>query len=125
MVMRIVVPEARSAGALADRLAMTYGRERISFFGDRSEIAVQVAGESDGAVFGVLESVERWLHQAGLASAEMWLGEHKYRLASWSPEGHPRLRTRARVVPRVRRQRRAASRRPLAVSPRAAEALVQ
>lgn len=124
MVMRIVVPAAGSAGALADRLRTTYGRERVSLSGDRPEIAVQVESESDGAVIGVLESVERWLHQVGLVSAEIWLGEHKYRLASWSPEGHVHLRARVRVVPRVRQRRRASSQRSAAVSRRAAEALV-
>ena len=124
MVMRIVVPDVGNASALADRLSMTYGRERVSFSRDRRDIAVRVDNEADGAVIVVLESVERWLHQAGLTSAEMWLGEHKYRLASWSPEGHVQLRARARVVPRVRGQRRASSRRPLAVSRRATEALV-
>jgi hypothetical protein len=98
---RIVVPAAGSASALADRLSTTYGTERISFFSDRAEIAVRVASESDGAVIGIVESVERWLDHAGLASAEMWLGEHLYRLACWVPEGRDALNARARARARA------------------------
>lgn len=118
MEMRIVVPTAGNCGALADRLAAAYGTERISFSGDRPEIEVHVAGESDRTVIGVLESVERWLDQAGLASAEMWLGEHLYRLARWAPAGQTRLHAGARpragastVLPRPVRVRRPTSRR--------------
>ena len=98
MEMRIVVPAAGSASALADRLSTTYGTERISFFSDRAEIAVRVASASDGAVIGIVESVERWLDYAGLTSAEMWLGEHLYRLARWVPEGREALNARARAT---------------------------
>ena len=119
MEMRIVVPAAGSASALADRLGTTYGTERISFSGDRPEIAVQVASESDGAVIGIVESVERWLDQTGLASAEMWLGEHLYRLACWVPEGRSAVHARARasvVQPKTSRTpapRRAVARRAI------------
>lgn len=119
MEMRIVVPAAGSASALADRLSTTYGTERISYFSDRQEIAVRVASESDGAVIGIVESVERWLDQTGLASAEMWLGEHLYRLACWVPEGQAAEHARARasvVQPtalRGRKPRRAVARRAL------------
>lgn len=110
MVMRIVVPALGSASALADRLSTTYGTERISLSRDRPEIAVQVADESDGAVIGIVESVERWLDQAGLASAEMWLGEHLYRLACWVTEDSVDLHIRAQTSP-PRQPRRAAARR--------------
>ena len=119
MEMRIVVPAAGSASALADRLCTTYGTERISFFSDRAEIAVRVASESDGAVIGIVESVERWLDQTGLASADMWLGKHQYRLACWVPEGQAaeHVRARASVVQpktvRTHKPRRAVARRSL------------
>lgn len=119
MEMRIVVPAAGSASALADRLSTTYGTERISFYSDRAEIAVRVASESDGAVIGIVESVERWLDQTGLTSADMWLGEHLYRLACWVPEGRAAVHAQARAtvvqreVIRTYKPRRAVVRRPL------------
>lgn len=120
MVMRIVVPAAGSARALADRLGTTYGTERVSISGDRAEIAVQVASASDGAVIRIVTSVERWLAQAGIASAELWLDEHAYRLARWVPAGAPALRVRTRSAPTppsaflARQRRRPAARRALA-----------
>lgn len=101
MEMRIVVPAGGSVSSLAKRLASTYGIERISHGGDRSEVGVQVAGEGDRAVIAVLESVERWLDQVGLPSAEMWLGEHVYRLARWAPETGAGVRLAARTTPRA------------------------
>lgn len=114
--MRIVVPAAGSVGALADRLSATYGTERISLSGDRPEIEVHVASESDRSVIGVLESVERWLDQTGLASAEMWLGEHLYRLARWAPEGRIGLHARTPRKARYSVTHRSTSRRRTWVS---------
>jgi hypothetical protein len=51
--------------------------------GDRPEVDVRVEGESDRTVIGVLETVERWLDQAAVGSAEMWLGKNSYRVARW------------------------------------------
>jgi hypothetical protein len=85
MEMRIVVPDAGGVGALADQLVTAFGRDCVSFRADRPEVAVRVAGESDGTVLGVLDTVERWLDQAGLAAAEMWLGGNSYRLARSVP----------------------------------------
>ncbi len=84
MEMRIVVPEAGSSGALAERLGVVFGTERISLLGDRREVDVRVEGESDHAVLRVLETVERWLDDTAAGSAEMWLGEHSYRIARWA-----------------------------------------
>jgi hypothetical protein len=85
MEMRFVVPRAASASALADRLRLTFGAERISLVGDWSAVDVRVEGESDRTVIRALEIVERWLHQAAVGSAEMWLGKGCYRVASWAP----------------------------------------
>jgi len=85
MEMRIVVPGSSSLNALAERLASDFGSERISLSRTRPEVGVRVAADSERAVLGVLESVERWLDQAGVASAEMWLGGNSYRLARWAP----------------------------------------
>jgi hypothetical protein len=84
MEMRIVVADAGSASALAERLTATFGN-RISLGGDHPEVEVRVEGESDGTVLGVVDAVERWLDQGGLGSAEMWLGERSYRMARWAP----------------------------------------
>ena len=85
MVMRIVVPDAANPGALAERLSVVFGTERVALGGDRGEVAIRVARESDPAVLRVLDAVERWLDQAAVASAEMWLGKHSYRIARRPP----------------------------------------
>jgi hypothetical protein len=36
-------------------------------------------------VIQVLAAVGRWLDQAAVGSAEMWLGDHSYRVARWVP----------------------------------------
>jgi hypothetical protein len=83
MEMRIVVPDAASAGALAERLTLV-GAERISLLGDLQEVDVRVEHDSDRAIVYVLDAVERWL-DASVGSAEMWLGDHSYRFARWVP----------------------------------------
>jgi hypothetical protein len=85
MEMRIVVGEAGSASALAERLVVAFGADRVSLWGDRPEVGVRVEGESDRTVLGVLDTVERWLDHAGFGSAEMWLGQNSYRVARWAP----------------------------------------
>jgi hypothetical protein len=85
MEMRIVVPDASEVHALADQLVTSFGSDRVSLRAARAEVAVRVAGESDRTVLGVLDTVERWLDHAGVAAAEMWLGEHSYRLARSVP----------------------------------------
>jgi hypothetical protein len=85
MEMRIVVPDAGSASALAERLSATLSTACISLWDDRPEVEVRVEAESDRIVLGVLETVDRWLDPAGSGSAEMWLGENSYRVARWAP----------------------------------------
>jgi hypothetical protein len=82
MEMRIVVPETASASALAERLTLVVGAERISLLGDHHEVDVRVEHASDRAIL-LLDAVDRWLEQASVGSAEMWLGDHSYRLARW------------------------------------------
>jgi hypothetical protein len=83
--MRIVVGDAASARALAERLVVALGTDRITLGGDPPEVGVRVEGESDRTVIGVLDTVERWLDHTGLGSADMWLGENSYRVARWVP----------------------------------------
>ena len=85
MEMRIVLPDAASAGALAQRLTVAFGADRISLAGERREVDVLVEQESDPAILRVLDAVERWLDQAAVGSAEMRLGEHSYKVARWVP----------------------------------------
>jgi hypothetical protein len=85
MEMRIVVPDAAGTGALADRLSVVFGTERILRLDDGREVGVRVDGPSDHAVLRVLDTVERWLEDTAAGSAEMWLGEHSYRLSRWAP----------------------------------------
>jgi len=84
MEMRIVVPEAADASALAARLANAFGSERISC-GEHREIDVRIDGENDPAVVRVVDAVEQWFGQARVGTVEMWLGERSYRLAQWVP----------------------------------------
>jgi hypothetical protein len=85
MEMQIVVPDEGAASALAERLSVSFGSERISLAAERPEVDVLVDRESDPAILRVLEVVERWLDQAAVGSAEMRLGEHSYRIARWVP----------------------------------------
>jgi len=84
MEMRIILPEAASASVLAERLTAVFGGERISLWPDWREVDIRVEGESDRAVLRVFDVVEGWLDRAGIGSAEMWLGEHAYKVARWA-----------------------------------------
>jgi hypothetical protein len=85
MEIRIVVPDAARATALAERLTNALGSERISVRGEPAGVDVQIDGEPDPAIVGVLDTVERWFAQARVGTVEMWLGERSYRLAQWVP----------------------------------------
>jgi hypothetical protein len=81
MEVRIVVSEAEGASALAERLNVAFGAERISLRRDRPEVDVRVEGNTDRAVLRVLDAVEAWLDRTAVGWAEMWLGERSYRVA--------------------------------------------
>jgi hypothetical protein len=85
MEMRIVVPDAAGATALAERLAAACGPERISFKGERPVVEVLIDGEPDRAIVRVVDTVERWFDHARIATVEMWLGERSYLLARSVP----------------------------------------
>ena len=85
MEMRIVVPDAASAGALAERLNLVVSAERVSLPGDHQEMDVRVEHESDRATLHVLDAVERWLELVALGSAAMWLRDGSRRLGRWVP----------------------------------------
>ena len=79
MEMRIVVPDATSASALAERLTVAFGAHRISRLGERPEVGVEVGRHSDRAVLRVLDAVDGWLDHAGAGFADMRLGKRSYR----------------------------------------------
>ena len=85
MELRIVVPDATSATALADRLIVAFGSEHVSLRDGRREVDVRIDREPDSTILRALEAVERWLDQARVGSVEMWLGERSYRFARWAP----------------------------------------
>jgi hypothetical protein len=85
MEMRIVVPDAAGASALAERLAVAFGSEHISYARDLREVDVRIDGEQDPAIVRVIDAVERWFGQARVGVVEMWLGDRSYRLAQWVP----------------------------------------
>ena len=83
MEMRIVVPDAAGATALAEQLAIAFGSERISLGGGRREVDVRIEGEPDPAIVRVVDAVERWFDQARVGTVEMWLGERSYTRTQW------------------------------------------
>jgi hypothetical protein len=85
MEMRIVVPDTNSVSTLSERLTVAFGSERISVQARSREVDVRVEGESDRSILEVVYTVERWLEEASVGFAEMWLGEHSYKLARWVP----------------------------------------
>lgn len=85
MKLRIVVPDATSAIVLADRLVIAFGSEHVSLRDGRREVDVRIDREPDSAILRALDTVESWLEQARVGSAEMWLGERSYRFARWAP----------------------------------------
>ena len=83
--MRIVVPDAAGASALAAALTVAFGSDCISFGGERRDVGVRIDGEPDPAILRVVCAVERWFDQARVGAVELWLGERSYRLARWIP----------------------------------------
>jgi hypothetical protein len=59
MEMRIVVPDAASVTALAERLMVAFGSERISVRDEHREVDVRVERGSDRSVLHVLDAVDR------------------------------------------------------------------
>jgi hypothetical protein len=79
MEMRIEVPDATSASALAERLTAAFGAHKISRPDERPEVGVEVGRHSDRAVLRVLDAVDGWLDHTGAGFAELRLGKRSYR----------------------------------------------
>jgi hypothetical protein len=85
MEMRIVLPDAASAAALAQRLSLALGTDRIRLRDLPGEVDILIEPEPPAGVAGVVGAVVRWFDHARVATVELWLGDHSYRLARWVP----------------------------------------
>ena len=85
MEMRIVVPDAAGVGALAERLTLVVGADRVSLLADHQKVDVRVEHESDRAILHVLGAVERWPVFVPVGSAGTWLGDRLRRFVRWGP----------------------------------------
>ena len=85
MEMRIVLPDETSASALAQRLSLALGTDRIRLRDLPGEFDVLIDPEPPAGIAGVVGAVVRWFDDARVATVELWLGERSYRLARWNP----------------------------------------
>jgi hypothetical protein len=85
MEMRIVLPDTTSATALAQRLSLALGTDRIRLRDLPGEVDVLIDPEPPVGIAGVVGAVVRWFDDARVATVELWLGERSYRLARWNP----------------------------------------
>ena len=85
MEMRIVAPDDASATALAERLAVAFGSERILLREEHRAVDVVIDREPDPTIMRVVDTVGRWFDQACVGTVELWLGERSYSLARWLP----------------------------------------
>lgn len=85
MEMRIVVPDAPSATALAQRLRLALGTERIRLRDRPGEVDILIEPEPPAGVAGVIGAVVRWFEHARVTTVELWLDDHSYKLARWVP----------------------------------------
>jgi hypothetical protein len=83
MEMTVVAPDEMSATALAERLALAFGSDRILLREGHRAVEVWLDPEPDPIIVRVVDTVERWCDQARVATVELWLGERSYRIARW------------------------------------------
>jgi hypothetical protein len=77
MVIRVAAKEGESAELLVPKLVVLFGREAVSV--QRDAVHVQLNGNSgQQAITQALASVERWLEQTGIGSADVWVDERRY-----------------------------------------------
>jgi hypothetical protein len=74
---RVAVVDATGVHGLVGRLASVFDRSSVSFDGPCKEVRVRSEWESR-AVLLVLDAVEAWLAEAGVASAKLSLGDRSY-----------------------------------------------
>jgi hypothetical protein len=81
---RVAVADAKGVHGLVRRLAGGFDRSSVSFDGARNEVRVQSEWESRNVV-RVLEAVEAWLAEDGVASAKLSIGDRSYTMLGSSP----------------------------------------
>jgi hypothetical protein len=74
---RVAAAGATGVQGLVGRLAGVFDRSSLSFDGPRQEVRVRSDSESR-AVLLVLDAVEAWLAEEGVASAKLSLGDRSY-----------------------------------------------
>ena len=74
---RVAVADATGVHGLVRRLAGVFGRSSVSFDGLRQEVRVRSEWESRDVLL-VLDAVEAWLAEDGIASAKLSLGDRSY-----------------------------------------------
>lgn len=80
MVIRIASQETESAKSLVAALVRLFGGEDVSLQ-PTGEVHVQLNGRAgERAVTETLASVERWLHDTGIAATDIWVDERRYRM---------------------------------------------
>ena len=81
MEIRILVPDAASGTALAERLTTAFGPDHVSLRQESHEVDVLI--DREPAIVRVVDAVARWFEQARVASVELRLGQRSYKLAQW------------------------------------------
>jgi len=77
---RVEVPDARGVHGLVRRLADVFDRSSVWFDEAKHEVRVRSEWESR-AVIGVVNAVESWLAEDGIASAKLSVGDRCYTMA--------------------------------------------
>jgi hypothetical protein len=77
MVVRVATKDVESAKHLVVDFVELFGGEQVSLQAD-GEVELQLRGAGNGALAQTLTAVERWLGQASIASADVWVDERSY-----------------------------------------------
>jgi hypothetical protein len=83
---RVGVADDRGVQGLMRRLTGAFDRSSVSFDGTRKEVRVRSESESR-AVAQVVRTVETWLAEDGLGSAELSIGDRSYTMVAPAPIG--------------------------------------
>jgi hypothetical protein len=77
MVVRVATKDVETAKNLVVDFVGLFGGEHVSLQAD-GEVELQLRGAGNGALAQTLTTVERWLEQASIASADVWVDERSY-----------------------------------------------
>jgi len=81
---RVIVEDSVNVPGLMWRLAALFGSSAISFDQSCNEVRVDAEWESR-AVVSVTDAVQAWIDEAGVQGANLWIGEHSYRIEAARP----------------------------------------